>query len=123
MGGVSPSSEGGHAHLSWEPLPFPALNVYGLWCGQPITGAPITCYVALDTTSPRKVEGRMSLELQSFEWALKRVMAVFEESYLDEPAPKPLEHQSGACSFGDHDDCDWDLPGACVCECHFNELR
>lgn len=72
MGGVSPFSEGGHTHLSWEPLPFPAL-IKGLWSYGPITGASITCYVASDTTTPRKGHGRMSHHgewLRSLSWAM-----------------------------------------------------
>lgn len=64
---------------------------------------------------------------ETTQWALNKIYACFDDAkrmraaeakHLEEPTPKQPENQSKACFDGDHEDCDWDLPAACMCECH-----
>ena len=58
MGGVSPFSARGHTHLSWEPLPFPALQQ-----------APITAgYVAKAIIIKDRIVFRCSLDEHDGRW-------------------------------------------------------
>lgn len=68
---------------------------------------------------------------ESTTWALNQIYRCFddakrlreaEDKRLDPPAEVKPMNQSKACYEGEHEGCDWDNTGACICECHFDEL-